>query len=89
MHLYKTVKNFLFDQDYFIDIWSNYLHVYEFIDILTLNEKEINLQLEKFKLLVKGDDFRVLKLTKNEILVSGNIIEKRFISWIIYGLKLN
>ena len=73
MHLYKTVKSFLFDQDYFID-------VYQFIDILTLNEKEVNLQLEKFKILVKGNDFRVLKLTKNEILVSGEISEMRFIS---------
>ena len=80
MHLYKTVKSFLFDQDYFIDIWDKYIHVYQFIDILTLNEKEVNLQLEKFKILVKGNDFRVLKLTKNEILVSGEISEMRFIS---------
>ena len=68
------------DQEYFIDIYDKYLHVYEFIDILVLNEEEISLQLEKFKLIVKGSDFRVLKLTKNEILVSGQVLEMRFIS---------
>ena len=66
MHLYKNIKSFLMDQ--------------EFIDILVLNEEEISLQLEKFKLIVKGTDFRVLKLTKNEILVSGKVLEMRFIS---------
>ena len=80
MHLYKNIKSFLMDQEYFIDIYDKYLHVYEFIDILVLNEKEVNLQLEKFKLIVKGSDFRVLKLTKNEILVSGKVLEMRFIS---------
>ncbi len=80
MHLYKNIKNFLFDQNYFISIWDKYLHIYEFTDILKLTEEEIALQLENFKLLVKGSDFRILKLTKNEILASGNILEMRFIS---------
>jgi len=71
MHLYKTMKNFLFDQEYFIDIWKDYIHVFGIVDIETLTEKTIILLLEKFKLILKGDSFRVLKLTKNEILIQG------------------
>lgn len=78
MHLYKSIKNFLFDQDYFIDIWGSNVHIFNFIDILTLNDQNVSLQLEKFKLDILGSEFRVLKLTKNEILIQGHIKEMRF-----------
>jgi len=77
MHLYKTIKNFLFDQDYFVDIWKNYTHVYGIVDIIELNEKRVVLLLENFKLQIIGKDFRVLKLTKNEILIEGTLEEMR------------
>ncbi len=75
MHLYKTMKSFLFDQDYFIDLWEDYIHVFGIVDILLLEEKNISLVLEKFTLTLEGFHFRVLKLTKNEILVKG-VLEK-------------
>jgi len=73
MHLYKTLKNFLLDQEYYIDMWKKFIHVYGIVDIEHLGEQEIVLILEKFKLQIKGFDFRILKLTKNEILIEGNI----------------
>lgn len=79
MHLYKTIKNFLFDQDYFIDMWSNNIHLYGFLDILTLQENKVCFHLEKFDVELIGEDFRVLKLTKNEILLSGTLKEMRII----------
>lgn len=75
MHLYKTMKNFLFDQEYFIDIWEDYIHVFGIIDIELLEEYKIILVLEKFSFIIEGLQFRVLKLTKNEILVQG-VLEK-------------
>ena len=65
------MKNFLFDQDYFIDVWDKCIHVYGFIDIDILEEKKICLVFESFKVCVFGNDFRVLKLTKKEILIEG------------------
>lgn len=71
MHLYKTMKSFLLDQDYYIDMWGDFIHVYGLVDIEALGEKQIILVLEKFKLKIKGLNFRVLKLTKEEILIEG------------------
>ena len=73
MHLYKTMKSFLMDQNYYMDMWEKYVHVYGIVDIITLEEKQVILVLEKFKLNLKGFGFRVLKLTKNEILVEGTL----------------
>ncbi len=78
MHLYKTMKNFLFDHDYFIDIWGQCIHVYNFLNLITVNDKLLQLQMQDFELKVTGTSFRVLKLTKNEILITGNIKEMRF-----------
>lgn len=69
------MKNFLFDQEYFIDIWEDYIHVFGIIDIELLEEHKIILVLEKFSFIIEGLQFRVLKLTKNEILVQG-VLEK-------------
>ena len=77
MHLYKTLKSFLYDKDYFVDLWKNCLHVYGIVDIDTLKEQKIVLTLEKFKLEINGENFRVLKLSKKEILIQGEVSEMK------------
>ena len=77
MHLYKTLKSFLYDQDYFVDLWKNCLHVYGIVDIDTLKEQKIVLTLEKFKLEINGENFRVLKLSKKEILIHGEVSDMK------------
>ncbi len=77
MHLYKTLKSFLYDQDYFVDLWKDCLHVYGIVDIDTLKEQKIVLTLEKFKLEINGENFRVLKLSKKEILIQGEVSEMK------------
>ena len=79
MHIYKTIKNFLLDQDYFIDLWQKNIHIYGFSKIEILQENRALFLIEEFKLEVLGQDFRVLKLTKNEILLQGTIKEMRFL----------
>ena len=78
MHLYKTIKNFLFDQEYFIDLWQNNIHIYGLLDILSLQEEKAGFDFERFDVELVGKDFRVLKLTKNEILIQGELREMRF-----------
>ena len=77
MHLYKTLKSFLYDQDYFVDLWKDCLHVYGIVDIDTLKKQKIVLTLEKFKLEINGENFRVLKLSKKEILIQGEVSEMK------------
>ena len=77
MHIYKTLKNFLLDQDYYIDMWQNYLHVYGLKKIEVLQATLIVLAVENFNLELNGADFKVLKLTNNEILIAGNLKEMR------------
>jgi len=71
MHLTNKVRSFLIDQNYYIDIYDGTIHVFHYIDILKLHDEEIILQMEEFKLIIKGANFRVKRLENREILISG------------------
>ncbi len=73
------MKNFLFDQESFVSLFDRCIHIYGFNDIETLLENKIILHFSENKLLITGNDFRVLKLTKNEILVQGLFSEMKVI----------
>ena len=77
MHIYKTIKNFLLDQNYFIDLWQDNIHIYGFTKIEVLQETKAIFNIEDFKLEIIGTNFRVLKLTNKEILLQGSILEMR------------
>ena len=79
MHLYKTMKNFLMDFDYYIDIYENKIHIFNYTDILKLNDTEIKLLMPDFTLLITGQYFSVKQLEKREILLEGTLENVRFI----------
>ncbi|MBR1749127.1 MAG: YabP/YqfC family sporulation protein [Bacilli bacterium] len=79
MHLYKTIKTFLFDKEYFVNVFDSHIHLYGFLQVLSLQEEEASLRFPEFLLQIKGQNFRVLKLTKNELLIQGKISEMKFL----------
>ena len=79
MHLYKTMKNFLMDFDYYIDVYENKIHVFNYSDIIKLNDEEIILAMPLFTLHIKGNNLRVKQLEKREILVEGTVNQVAFV----------
>lgn len=79
MQLVNKVRNFLVDQDYYIDIYNNFVHVFRYVDILKLQDEEIILQMDSFQLVLKGANFRVSRLEKQEILISGILENLKFV----------
>lgn len=77
MHLYKTMKNFLMDFNYYIDIYEEKIHVFNYIDIEKLTDTEIILTMPSFTLTIKGISFVVKRLEKREILIEGTLEDVR------------
>lgn len=73
VHLYKTMKNFLLDFDYYIDIYEEKIHVFNYIDIVKLTDTEIILAMPSFTLHLVGEHFAVKRLEKREILIEGKL----------------
>ena len=73
MRIMKNIQNFLYDQDYYIDIFQNCLHVYYYLDLLSLSSTSIELKLKEFTLKIEGEDLVVSSMDKQEILIKGKI----------------
>jgi hypothetical protein len=73
MHFKNRVREFLIEQDYYIDIYEKHIHVFQYVDIVKLQTTEVILQMDGFQLKLLGTDFRVKKLESREILICGNL----------------
>lgn len=78
MHIMKNLQNFLYDQDYYIDIFKDCLHVYYYLDLISLSPTYIELKLKEFRLKVEGKDLVVSSMDRHEILIKGKITALRF-----------
>ena len=59
MHLYKTMRDFLMDKDYYIDIFEKYIHVFNYVDIIKLESNKIIITMDGFNLEIDGTDLVV------------------------------
>mgnify|MGYP000023715205 FL=1 len=73
MHIKDTLVNFLYDKEYFISIYDNFIHVFNYKELISLTSKLVILKLDKFKLEIKGEDLFITKMVSNEILIRGVI----------------
>lgn len=73
MHIKDTLINFLYDKEYFISIYDNFIYVFNYKELISLTSKLVILKLDKFKLEIKGEDLFITKMMPNEILIRGVI----------------
>ena len=73
MHIKDTLVNFLYDKEYFMSIYNNFIHVFNYKELISLTSKLVILKLDKFKLEIKGEDLFITKMMSNEILIRGVI----------------
>ncbi len=79
MNLKESLVNFLYDKNYFINIYDDYIHVFNFQELISLSDKKIILSLEKFKVEITGSNIIIKKMSKNEILIKGLINKVGFL----------
>ena len=79
MHIIKNISNFLKDQEYYIDIFSSYLHVYSYEELISLTSTLIELKLKEFNLQIIGENLLISNMDNHEILIKGTINEVKFL----------
>ena len=73
MHIWANLKSFLYDNDNFIAYFNNKIYLYNFINIITITNREIVVQFKDHKVIIKGNNLKPSKVLKNELLLCGNI----------------
>lgn len=71
--MFEIFKNYLKKEKYYIILYSNYVYVYRYVDIIKFTDKYISLKLENMMLNIYGIDLLIVKLEKEELLIKGNI----------------
>lgn len=71
--MFEIFKNYLKKEKYYIILYSNYVYVYRYVDIIKFTDKYISLKLENIILNIYGIDLLIVKLEKEELLIKGNI----------------
>ena len=79
MHMKDNLINFLYDKNYFINIYDEYIHVFNYQELISLSSKKIILKMETFKIDVSGTDLFITRMLPNEILIKGSIGKVEFI----------
>lgn len=69
----ENVRNYLYDKEYFIDLFGEGIHVFHYLDLLKLTDTEIDLRMDDFILKIVGENLRVSKMNKEEIYIAGSI----------------
>ncbi len=73
MHIKDNLINFLYDKKYFINIYDNYIYVFNYEKLITLTSVLIILKLDNFNIEIKGKDLVITKMMPSEILIKGKI----------------
>lgn len=73
MHIKDNLINFLYDKKYFINIYDNYIYVFNYEKLITLTSVLIILKLDNFNIEIKGTNLVITKMMSSEILIKGKI----------------
>lgn len=79
LHFKDNFKNFLYDLDNFISIYENNLHVFNYEKLNKLSDKEIIIKIPNRLLIIIGNNLKIKQMTKQELLINGNILKVEFI----------
>ena len=67
MHIWANLQKFLYDKDYFLAYFSNFLYVYN------ITSKKISFDIGDKKLTVLGNNLILKKSCGNELIIYGTI----------------
>lgn len=73
MHIKDNLINFLYDKKYFINIYDNYIYIFNYEKLITLTSVLIILKLDNFNIEIKGTNLVITKMMPSEILIKGKI----------------
>lgn len=69
----EIFKNYLHNEDYYIILYSNFIYIYNYLDIIKFTDTFISLKLKGLKINIKGKDLLITKLESKEIMIKGYI----------------
>lgn len=68
------IRQYIKDEEFRLTIFSDRLHVVNYVEMLSLSSDRISFLTDKFRIVIKGKDLTVNKLLDKEVLILGIIL---------------
>lgn len=78
LHTFENLKTFLYDQDEFIAIYKNKIHIFSYIKIQHFSIDYISILFANFKLNIKGENLKIINMQESEMIIKGIINNLEF-----------
>lgn len=75
MKFYDAINNFLYDNNFFVSLYDDKIHVFNYNEIKFLSQSKVMLFIKPFFLEIIGNSLIVVQLNKEEITIQGDIKE--------------
>ena len=73
MNIRDNVVNYLFDRDYIVSLYDDYVYFFNYKYLDTFGEREIVVSLKDRKFILTGSGMAIVKMTKEELLIKGSV----------------
>ena len=71
--MFNRIKDYVLDQEVKVTITNSFIHIINYKKIITFDDNNIILDIDKRLITIKGEDVVINKLLDNEMLIKGNI----------------
>jgi len=71
MNIRDNIKNYLFDKEYIVAMYEDYVYVFNYRYLEQFLENRIVVSIDNKKIALNGSGLSIVKITKEEILVKG------------------
>lgn len=69
----ENLKDFLKNEAYRVSLVPSGVHILNYKRIIDINDKSVIISLKNVSVTIKGNNLRLIKLDKNEILINGKV----------------
>lgn len=73
MNIRNNILNYLYDRDYVIAIYEDYIYLFNFLYLNNFSDSKIEVKIKDKILKIIGKDLSIVKITKEELLIKGKI----------------
>ena len=73
MNIKNNIINYLYDKDYVLAMYDDFIYVFNYAYLESFNDKKISLKLSDRIISFLGENLTIKKITKEELLIKGNI----------------
>ena len=73
MNIKNNIINYLFDQDYVISLYDEFIYFFNYKYLESFSDKIVSLKVENRFVTIRGDNLTIIRITKEELLIKGNI----------------